>query len=140
MIFRCDLESDLDVTLVDLGNDFELGWWPWTSPIPIKSPPCNFEFVQVCRCIIHYIKTYFPLWISFVEHMQHPPVKCRNCLAGTKITPEWGTHLYVYTIDIEVYTLQNYILFQRAFYANRSTPIFLYYQDNIFNNLQPSCM
>ena len=25
MIFRCDLESDLDVTLVDLGNDLELG-------------------------------------------------------------------------------------------------------------------
>ena len=68
MIFKCDLESDLDVTLSDLGDNLELEWWPWTSPIPIMSPSCNFEFAQVYRGIIYvvqtiltYINTYFPL-------------------------------------------------------------------------------
>ena len=68
---------------LNLGGDLEL------PHIPIKSPPCNFEFVQVCRYIIHvvqtiltYINTYFPLWISFVEHMQQIHISTYDPLGG----------------------------------------------------------
>ena len=96
-------------------------------PHPNQVPSCNFEFVQVYRPIIHevqtiltYINTYFRGFISLYKfhllNICNIPSLLYAGIVWQVLNNPWIRYpFYVYTIDIEVYTSQNYILFQTPF-------------------------